>query len=150
MESKISLSHHTCPLLSLSGARSIQSMPPEDPSKYYHRIYVWVFKLVCFTYVSPPKTCIHFFSPLHATCPAYLILLYLITQIILGEVYRSLSSSLCSFLNCLVTSSFLGQIFSSNPILKRPQPTCLPQCERPSSTPTQINKQNYISEYLYL
>jgi hypothetical protein len=32
----------------------------------------------------------------------------LITQIIYGEEYRSLSSSLCSSLNYLVTSSLLG------------------------------------------
>ena len=36
-------------------------------------------------------------SPLHATWPAHLIL-DLITQTLLGEQYRSLSSSLCSFL----------------------------------------------------
>ena len=47
-------------------------------------------------------------SPIHATCPAYIMLLDLITQIILGEEHRSLSSSLCSFLNSPVTSYLLG------------------------------------------
>jgi len=47
-------------------------------------------------------------SPKRVTCPAYLILLDLITRTILGEQYRSLSSSLCSFLHSPVTSSLLG------------------------------------------
>ena len=49
-------------------------------------------------------------SPLsiRATCPAHLILLDLITRTILGEEYRSLSSSLGTFLHSPVTSSILG------------------------------------------
>jgi len=47
-------------------------------------------------------------SPICATCPAHLILLDFITRTILDEEYRSLSSSLCSFLHSLVTLSFLG------------------------------------------
>ena len=46
-------------------------------------------------------------SPIRATCPAQLILLDFITRIILGEVYRSLSSSVCSFLHSPVTLSLL-------------------------------------------
>jgi len=44
---------------------------------------------------------------IHATRPAHLIL-HFITHTILGEQYRSLRSSLCSFLLSLVTLSFLG------------------------------------------
>ena len=47
-------------------------------------------------------------SPICATCPAHLILLNFITRTILGEEYRSLSSSLCSLLHSPVTSSLLG------------------------------------------
>jgi len=47
-------------------------------------------------------------APICATCLAHLILLHLITWTILGEQYRSLSSSLCSFLHSPVTSSLLG------------------------------------------
>ena len=42
------------------------------------------------------------------TCTANLILLDLITRIIFDEAYRSLSSSLCSFLHSPVNSSLLG------------------------------------------
>ena len=46
-------------------------------------------------------------SSICATCPAHLILDF-ITHTILGEQYRTLSSSLCSFLHSPVTSSLLG------------------------------------------
>ena len=47
-------------------------------------------------------------SPIRATCPAHYILLDFVTRTILGEEYRSFSSSLCSFLNSPFTSSLLG------------------------------------------
>ena len=59
-------------------------------------------------------------SPVCATCPARLILLDFITRTILGEEYRRLISSLCSFLHFPVTSSLLGPnslfstLFSNN------------------------------------
>ena len=105
-----------------------------------------VFHVVSFPQVSPPKPCIRLCFPIRATFPAHFILLYLITQTILGLEYRSLSSSLCSFLHSPVISSLLGpNILLNTPILQQPQPTFLPQCERPRFTPIQNNRKNYSS-----
>ena len=50
--------------------------------------------------------------PIRASCPAHLI-----TRTILGEEYRSLSSSLCSFLHSPVTSYLLGPNILLNTLL---------------------------------
>ena len=47
-------------------------------------------------------------SPIRSTCVAHLILLDLINRKILSKGYRSLSSSLCSFLHSPVTLSLSG------------------------------------------
>ena len=96
---------------------------PARPSPSPHHTS-WRFILILFSHLHlglpsglflsgfPTKTLYtRLLSPISATC---YILLDLITWIILGEQYRSLSSSLCSFLHSLVTSSLLGPNNNNN------------------------------------
>jgi hypothetical protein len=66
--------------------------------------------VVTYPHVSPTKYCKHLSSPLPPNfyMPAHLIPFDQITRVIFGEEYRSLSSSLCSFLHYPATSSLLG------------------------------------------
>ena len=85
------------------------------------------------------------FSPIRATYSASLILLDFIIRKILGEEYRSWSSSLRNFPHSTFTSFILGVNILLNTILKHLQPTYLPQYKQPSFTPIQNNRQNYSS-----
>ena len=87
-------------------------------------------------HVSAPKSC----PPVPHTCyiPRPSLFLDTITRKLFAKHYKSYSYSLCSLLHSPVTSSLLGpNILIKHPILKHPQLKFLPQCERPSFTPTQ-------------
>jgi len=139
--------------LSLSWACSIQSITPHPTSwrsiLIFSPINAWVFQVVSFPQVSPPKPCIHL-SPTRATCPAHLIILDFITRTKLGEEYRSWSSSLCSFHHSPVTSSLLdpnillNTVFS-NTLRLRFFLNVTDQVSHPYK-----NRENYSSVYLDL
>ena len=87
--------------LSLSCASSIKSMPPHPTSRRSILILTSHLRLglpsCLFPSGFPTKTLYTpLLSPIRATCLTHLILLDFITQTILSEEYRSLSSSLCS------------------------------------------------------
>jgi len=99
--------------LSLFWATSIQSVPLHLNSWRFILILSSVLRLGLPSHLFPsgfPTKTLYtpLLSPMRATCPAYLILLDFIARKVLGEEYRSLSSSLCSFLHSPVTSSLLG------------------------------------------
>jgi hypothetical protein len=65
-------------------------------------------------------------SPICATCPSHPILLDLITRMIFGEEYRSLSSSKCSLLHSLYHDPLRPEYLPQHPLFEHPQPTFLP------------------------
>ena len=103
--------------LSLSWANSIQSIPPHPTS---WRSVLILSSHLCLGLPSglfpsgfPTKTLYTpLLSPIRATCHAHLIIFDYITRTIVGEEYRSLSFSLCSFLHSPVTSFVLKSKFS--------------------------------------
>ena len=114
--------HH----LSLSCASFIQSIPPH-PSSWRSILLFSLLRLGLpsglFPSGFPTKTlCTPLLSPIRVTCPAHPILLTFITRTILCEDYRSLSSSLCSFLQSTVTPSLLDPNTLLNTLSQREWP----------------------------
>jgi hypothetical protein len=85
---------HNSPPPVLSWACSIQSMPPHSVSRRSILVLSFRPRLGAPSGLFPsgfPTIILYtpLFSPIHATCPAYLILLDFIARTIMGEEYRS-------------------------------------------------------------
>jgi len=86
----------------------LPSIPlPENPSQYYTPIFTCALQAILTLRYPHPNPLCNYSLPIHATCTLHCTLLDLNTQIIFGEQYRSLSSSLCSFLHSPDTFSLL-------------------------------------------
>ena len=108
--------------LSLFWTSSIQSITPHRNSRIYILFLFSHLRLGLLSDIFPSDFSTNTLyttlpSPIRATCPAYLILLDFITRKILGEEYKSLNPSFCSFLHSPVTSSLLGPIILLNTLL---------------------------------
>jgi len=86
---------HKCPPPVPSSARSIQSFPPHPTSR---KSILILSSHLHLGFPSDLFPCIRpLVSPIRATCPEHLILLDFITRTVLGEEYRSFTSSLYCF-----------------------------------------------------
>ena len=89
--------------------------------------------MVSFPQVSPPKPCMHL-SAIRATCPANIIGVVLITQIIFCEIKDFKALCYVVFLLPCYLVPLKPKYPPKPPVLKHPTPMFLSQCGRISST----------------
>ena len=133
-----------------------------DPIHTHHasswRYFLILFSHLCLGFPSglfpsgfPTKTLyVPLLSFIRITCSARLVHLNFIARKIFGQDCRSLSSSICSFSTLCYLIPLRPKYSPQHPILKEPEPTFLPQYERPSSSSIQNNRQTFSSVYLNL
>ena len=123
---------------------------PGYPFQYYPPIYTWVFQIVSFPPVHHQNLHATLNSPIPATWPAMTFF-----SVLSPEQYCvSRTDWKVSHYVVFPLPSYLVPLSPKyspqHPILKQPQPTFFPQCERPSFTPIQNNRRNYNSVYIDL
>ena len=148
MQPKVSLPNSqlpaTCPYPQPAPTSPNPNIPlPKDLSLYYPPIYTRASQVASF---STKTLYMPLLSLIRTTYPAHLILLHFIIQTILGEEYKSLSSS-CRFVHSHHLFSLRPKHSPQNQILKHLPPTFPPQSEQPSFIHMQNNRQNY--SFLY-
>jgi hypothetical protein len=121
----------------------------EDTSLYCPPIYAWVSQVLSFLQVSPPKPCnaSSLPNPSYMPRPSHSSRFYHPHNIGWGIQIMKLLIMKFSLHSCYLVplrSKYSPQL----PTLKHPQPTFLFQCQRPSFTPTQNNRKNYVSYIL--
>ena len=142
--------------LSLSLASSIQSIPPHSTSLRSSLIWTSHLRLGLPSGLLPsgfPIKTLYttLFSPIRATCPAYLILHECTTRTKLSEQYRSLNSSLYSLIHSPVTTSLLGpnnllNTLLSNTVSLRSSLNVSDQVSHPCKTTSKI----IVDEHVYI
>ena len=137
---------HKCLSPALSWACPIQSTYPH-PTSYRSILIIYThlrlgLPVVSFSPISPSRSYMPPFLPhtFHMASPSHSYRFF--TRTILGELYRSFSSSLCILLHFPFPRLSYVQIFSQHRILKQIQLPFLPQFQWPSFTPIQNNRQN--------
>jgi hypothetical protein len=75
-------------------------------------------------------------ASMHATRPTHPVLPVSATLIIFGEENKLKKSLLCSFTALLFFPSLRSKYSSQHCVLRHPQSVFVPQCQRPSFTPT--------------
>ena len=87
-------------------------------------------------------------SPICVTFPAYLILLYLITQNYLLRSTEHKTPLFVVFSTSFYLIPLRSRYLPQHSILEKFWPMLLPQCDRPNFTTTQNNNKNFSSVYL--